>query len=105
MTTRKKVQPLIDHLSFEAFLDQETERLAITYLLLLVGENVSRLYKEFREAHPAMPWSQVVGLRNRIVHVSFDLDQQTVYQAARDHLPGLRNFVRKVLKEEYGDDV
>jgi uncharacterized protein with HEPN domain len=44
----------------------------------LVGEAVRWLPEEFTARHSAVPWSQIAGLRNRIVHDYFGLDSPLI---------------------------
>ena len=41
---------------------------AVMHQLLIIGEAVKRLSAEFRDTHPAIPWSQIAGLRDILIH-------------------------------------
>jgi uncharacterized protein with HEPN domain len=55
--------------------------LALVRLLEIVGEAASRMPQEERARHPEIPWSDIVSLRNRLIHgydeVDFDILWQT----------------------------
>ena len=60
--------------------DLDTDRLlnlALVRLLEIVGEAAVRVSDEFREKHTEIPWIQIAGLRNRLIHgydeVDFDI--------------------------------
>jgi uncharacterized protein with HEPN domain len=40
----------------------------------IVGEAAARVSTEFCDAHPEIPWAEIVGMRNRLVHAYFDVD-------------------------------
>jgi uncharacterized protein with HEPN domain len=42
--------------------------LALVRLLEIVGEAAGRVSRGYRDAHPTIPWLQIVGLRNRQIH-------------------------------------
>jgi len=51
--------------------DLDTDRvlsLALVRLLEIVGEAATRVSSEARARHPAIPWSEIVSLRNRLIH-------------------------------------
>lgn len=50
---------------------------SILYQLILIGEGVRRLSGEFREAHGEIPWREIVGMRDHLVHAydAVDLDE------------------------------
>ena len=60
----------------------------------IVGEASSRLSNELRESNPQVPWVDIIGMRNRIVHAYYDIDIGIVWKTAvedlSDLLPELR---------------
>jgi uncharacterized protein with HEPN domain len=41
---------------------------AMLHAIALIGEGATRLSVEFRQAHPSVPWRDIIGTRNRIIH-------------------------------------
>ena len=68
----------------------------------VVGEAASRVSDEFRSAHPELPWSKIIGMRNRLVHAYFEIDLDVVWSTTRNELPILMAILEKLL-DEYGD--
>lgn len=48
--------------------------LALTKSIEIIGEAASRISLEFREQHPELPWTDIVGMRNRLIHAYFDIN-------------------------------
>ncbi len=61
------------------------------HLLLLLGEAARALSSEFRERYPGIPWAQVIGLRNILVHQYFNVDPREVWAIVERDLPALRS--------------
>jgi len=55
----------------------------------IMGEAASRLSADFRKAHADIPWQDIIGMRNRLVHAYFDLDLDLIWQTAVEELPTL----------------
>jgi uncharacterized protein with HEPN domain len=72
---------------------------AVVRNLEVIGEAASRLPAGFRDLHPNIPWRQIVGLRNRIVHAYFDVDLEIVWTISREELPKLTAAIRSLLAE------
>jgi uncharacterized protein with HEPN domain len=53
----------------------------------------------FRDVHPAIPWAQVVAMRNVLVHDYFGIDLEEVWQAVERDLPPLERELRAVAGE------
>ena len=46
----------------------EMLRFAVLYLIAMIGETAYRLSDEFRDAHSDIPWGDIMGIRNRVIH-------------------------------------
>ena len=55
--------------------------------LEIIGEAVKQLPGEFKQRHPAIAWSQIAGLRNRIVHDYAGIDLELVWNILKTALP------------------
>lgn len=78
-----------DELSYAEFREDRRDQLAILKSVEIVGEAASRVSMETREALPAIPWTEIVGMRHRLVHAYFDIDLRLVWDTIHDHLPPL----------------
>ncbi len=63
--------------------------LALVRLLEVVGEAAGRVPDGARQAHPEVPWSQIVGLRNRLIHGYDSVDLEILWRILSDDLPRL----------------
>lgn len=61
--------------------------LAVVRLLEIIGEAAARVPVEERARRPAVPWSSIVGLRNRLIHGYDDIDHDIVWQIVTTDLP------------------
>ncbi len=48
--------------------------LALVKEIEIIGEAASRVSQSCQNRHPHMPWSDIIGMRNRLVHACFDID-------------------------------
>ena len=63
--------------------------LALARLLEIIGEAAARLSPEFRLSHPEVPWADIIGLRNRLIHNYRDVDFNILWQIIDVDLPVL----------------
>lgn len=80
----------------EQFDEDEDLQFALVHLVRLVGEAASKLSDELTAAHPEVPWRQVVGMRNRMVHGYFEIDLNFLWDAATQDIPDLAEQVRGI---------
>ncbi|MGI8552057.1 MAG: HepT-like ribonuclease domain-containing protein [Dehalococcoidia bacterium] len=72
--------------------DLDTDRmltLALVRLLESVGEAAARAALETRDQYPGIPWPQIVGLRNRLIHEYHEIDLDIVWTVTTRDLPAL----------------
>ena len=62
---------------------------AIVKPVEVIGEAVSWLSLDFKDAHPEIAWREIVGMRNRLVHVYFDIDVGLVWETVQNDIPSL----------------
>jgi uncharacterized protein with HEPN domain len=70
---------------------------AVIRNLEVIGEAVKGLSEELRTANPDIPWKQIAGMRDVLIHHYFGVKLETVWQVVVDHLPELRERVRQLL--------
>ena len=66
--------------------------------LLVVGEAVKRISPETKELAPNVPWKQIAGMRDKLVHDYFDIIPDQVWNAAFNDIPKLRSEIEALMK-------
>ncbi|OGP60574.1 MAG: hypothetical protein A2V67_15320 [Deltaproteobacteria bacterium RBG_13_61_14] len=77
--------------------------LSLVHLLEIVGEAANRIPKEDRVRYPQIPWSQIVNMRNRLVHGYDTINLDIVWEIANQDLPPLIAELEKILEKEPRD--
>jgi uncharacterized protein with HEPN domain len=70
---------------------------AVIRNLEVIGEAVKGLSEALRSANPDVPWKQIAGMRDVLIHHYFGVKLETVWQVVIEHLPPLRERVVKLL--------
>jgi uncharacterized protein with HEPN domain len=83
----------------EAFERDELIQVWIVHHLQLVGEAARSVSADFRAAHPEIPWPQIAGMRNILVHNYFGIDAEIVWAAVERDLPALKAQIESALGE------
>ncbi|RPI94941.1 MAG: DUF86 domain-containing protein [Chloroflexi bacterium] len=79
-------------------LDEDlTFNLALTRLVEIIGEAANRVPDEFRNDHSEIPWMEIIGMRNRLIHGYDEVDFDFLWNVIRNDLPGLIKQLNKIL--------
>ena len=80
-----------------SFLNDEREQWAVASQFTLIGEAAKRLSTEFRDQHPSIPWSKIMGMRNRVVDGYDKIDWPLVWTTARRDIPQLLQLLEPLV--------
>ena len=67
---------------------------AVVRAIEIVGEAANRMSAETRAALPSIPWHAIVGMRNRLIHAYFEVNNQMVWQTTTVEIPALLPILR-----------
>jgi uncharacterized protein with HEPN domain len=98
-----EVLSYVNGISFEVFKVNSMIYNASIRQLEVIGEASNRLSEELKNQYPNIPWRQIVGLRNMLIHEYFGVDVNIVWDVIKNELPTLLTSVNEmigVLEEE-----
>jgi uncharacterized protein with HEPN domain len=78
------------HMAFEAIVRQ----------IEIIGEEAVHLPEEIRDLVPAVPWGNLIGMRNRLIHGYFAIDPDIVWSVVHDKLPTLLPEFKRLMEKQ-----
>lgn len=81
--------------------DFETDRklvLSIVKSIEIMGEAAGKLTTERRESYTDIPWQDIIGMRNRLIHAYFDINLDTVWDTVTNELPPLVENLEEIIE-------
>lgn len=80
----------------EAFRANRLVQDAVIRQFEIVGEATKNLSDRFRESNSGLPWKDLAGFRDKLIHQYFGVDLSTVWQSVVDDVPFLLDAVQKI---------
>src|SRR5690349_11313508 len=96
----QKATSFVEGVERPAFDADEQLRLALRHVIQIIGEAARRVSPEYRAAHPEIPWKDIVGMRSKIVHDYFEVDENAVWETATQELPGLVAQLKNLIPDQ-----
>ena len=96
----RKALKFVEGIDQNQFEDNEIIQNAVMRPLEIIGEASAKISKEFRKAHSEIPWREMVGLRNRLVHEYFRINFGVVWDTIQKDLPNLIEIIEPLVPKE-----
>ena len=103
LTAIESIEQFVAHMSFEAFQTDDKTLSAVVRKLEIIGEAAKRVPDEVRLSHPNVPWKEMAGMRDKLIHFYFGVDHQLVWKAVQQRLPSIKLEILNILGEEKRD--
>jgi len=71
--------------------------LALIKSIEIIGEAAAKITKECREDLSQIPWPNIIGMRNRLIHAYFDINLDILWKTVTEDLPTLIDDLEKIL--------
>jgi uncharacterized protein with HEPN domain len=96
----QKAIKFVEDIDRNEFEDNEIIQNAVMRPLEMIGEASAKISKGFRKTHNEIPWREMVGLRNRLIHEYFQIDLGAVWDTIQDDLPKLIDVIEPLVPKE-----
>ncbi len=110
----KNIRPYLNHILDECkFLKEKSEGIAFAEFdsdivlkkafvrsLEVIGEAVKNIPKGFRNKYFHVPWKEIAGMRDRLIHEYFGVNYRIVWKTVKEEIPALEKEIKKIMKKE-----
>jgi uncharacterized protein with HEPN domain len=77
---------------------------ACCYQIAVIGEAVKRVSESTRSRHPEVPWRDIAGMRDRLIHSYDSLDLDELWKTASVDVPVLLSQIRTIVAADFGQN-
>lgn len=90
------VEAYIQDFDFVKFSQDKKTIDAVIRNVTIIGEAINNLPEEIKVANPQIPWDEINGMRNKIIHEYFGVSKKILWQTIKEDLPALKKQILKI---------
>lgn len=90
------IREFVAGMDLDAFIADRKTNKAVIRSLEVIGEAVSKIPDDIRSRYPDIPWQEMTGMRNRLIHEYFGVDLSIVWRTIEEDLKPLETDISKI---------
>ncbi len=95
----KDINIFIEGIDYEDLKSDKKTQYAVIRCLEVIGEAAKKIPDKSRTKYPAIPWPEISGMRDKLIHDYFGIDLETVWDTIQEDLLPLKKAVESLLVE------
>lgn len=94
-----KIEKYTNGVNLDDFSRDDKSIDAVVRNLSIIGEAVMNLPKEIKDNNSEMAWKEIIGMRNKVVHEYFGIDEEILWKTIQEDLPVFKKQIAKLLRD------
>jgi uncharacterized protein with HEPN domain len=85
--------------TFEDFTGDIKTQYAVIRALEIIGEAAKNVPEDIRQKYPSVPWKDLAGIRDKLIHAYFGVDLEVVWLSVKEGIPGSKHVIESLLAD------
>jgi uncharacterized protein with HEPN domain len=94
------IDSFVADMSYEQFIKDKKTLNAVVRSIEIVGEASKRLPESLKVKNSELPWREIAGMRDKLIHAYFGMDAETIWKTVKENIPQLKQTIKKMSKDQ-----
>jgi len=99
MNSVNDIESFVEGMTFEQFEKDRKTLNAVVRSMEIIGEAAKNIPAAMREKYGELPWKNMIGMRNKVIHGYFGVNVKTLWNTVKYDLPPLKQLVQRMLED------
>jgi uncharacterized protein with HEPN domain len=92
------VERFVEGMSFDEFKTDDKTSSAVIRKFEIIGEAAKQVPEEIRNKYPLIPWKEMAGMRDRLIHFYFGIKYELLWHTIKDVIPQVKPAIQDILR-------
>jgi len=95
----RDAEQFIQGMTYEQFVADKKTTNAVLRSIEVIGEAAKRVPDDVRAQYPQIPWKEMAGMRDKVIHLYFSVDNETVWLVVKERIPSLQPLIEQIVRD------
>jgi uncharacterized protein with HEPN domain len=97
----ESIEGFVIGIDLRTFQNDDKTNSAVIRKLEIIGEAVKQIPDHIRQEYSQIPWKEMAGMRDKLIHFYFGVDYQLVWKASTERLPQIKHNLQNILDDKF----
>ena len=99
LSALEAIEAFVEDMDFDSFRDDDKTTSAVIRKFEIIGEASKNVPNRIKEQYPSIPWKDMAGMRDRLIHFYFGIDYELVWNTIRNRIPAIKPLLSQILED------
>ncbi len=99
LAAMRSIELFVEGMKFEDFIKDDKTTSAVLRKFEIIGEASKHIPDEIKLKYPNVSWTEMAGMRDRLIRDYFGVDYKLVWKALKQRIPRLKSIIERIIHE------